>query len=61
VKQVIVASDDQIAEVKRLLEIVKLPDGTIDKWFHKAGVDAWEEMDADIVAKCITSLKEKLA
>jgi hypothetical protein len=60
VKQIILANEEQITEVKRLLEVVKLPDGTVEKWFTKAGVDAWEEMDAAIIAKCIASLKERV-
>jgi hypothetical protein len=61
VKQIVVASEEQIAEVRRLLEIVKLPDGTIGKWFTAAGVEDWAEMDSDKINACINSLKGKLA
>ena len=47
------ASPEQVREVKDLLGIVRLPEGTVDKWFAKAGVDLWEDMPADVVAKCI--------
>lgn len=60
VKPVILATPEQVAEVKRLVENVKLPDGTIEKWFTKASVDSFEEMDTEAVAKCIQFLMEKL-
>lgn len=57
---IILASAEQIAEVKRLLEIVKLPDGSIEKWFTKAGVEDWSEMDDATIAKVIVFLNERL-
>lgn len=60
VKQLVLASADQIAELKRLLETVKLPDGTTDKWLTKAGVESFEEMDTETIAKCLAFLAEKM-
>ncbi len=60
VKKLVLASEDQVAEVRRLLEVVKLPEGTVEKWFAKAGVESWEEMDADKIDRCIITLKEKI-
>ena len=54
------ASPEQVREVKELLNIVRLPDGTVDKWFAKAGVDLWEDMPADVIAKCIEFVKSRL-
>jgi hypothetical protein len=54
------ATLDQIQEVKSLLNIVRLPEGTIDKWFAKAGVDLWEDMPAETIDKCITYVKGRL-
>jgi hypothetical protein len=54
------ASPQQVSEIKNLLNIVRLPDGTVDKWFAKAGVDLWEDMPADAVAKCIEYVKNRL-
>jgi hypothetical protein len=59
-QQILVASPEQIAEVNRLLEIVKMPDDWQAKVFQKAGVDSWAEMDAEKVEKCIASLKERI-
>jgi hypothetical protein len=57
---IVLATAAQIAEVKRLLEVVKLPEGTVEKWWKKAEVDDWSEMQAGDVTKCIASLKGKL-
>src|SRR5881398_655398 len=51
--QVRLASPEQVKEIKDLLGIVRLPEGTVDKWFAKAGVDLWEDMPAEVVQKCI--------
>lgn len=60
VKPVILATPEQVAEVKRLIEVVKLPDGTTDKWFTKAAVDTFEEMDNEMIQKVIVFLQERL-
>jgi hypothetical protein len=58
--QVTLATPDQVREIKDLLSIVRLPEGTVDKWFAKAGVDLWEDMPADAVQKCIEYVKGRL-
>ena len=50
---------DQVAEIHALLSIVRLPDGTVDKWFAKAGCDTWEDMSADTIQKCIDFVKNR--
>jgi len=57
---VVLASPEQVAEVERLLGVVKVPEGLTEKWFTKAGVDGFGEMDKDTIDKCIAFLKEKL-
>jgi hypothetical protein len=54
------AAPEQVRELKDLLAIVRLPEGTTDKWLAKAGVDVWEDMSADTIAKCIDYVKNKL-
>ena len=56
----VLATAEQVAELTRLLEIIKLPDGTTDKWLQKAGVDVFADMPSDAIAKCITFVKSKL-
>jgi hypothetical protein len=50
----------QVQELKDLLAVVKLPEGTTDKWLAKAGVDAFEDMPAEAVARCIDYVKNRL-
>src|SRR5437660_8976290 len=54
------AGPEQIREIKELLALVRLPEGTTEKWFAKAGVDTWEDMPADVIAKCIEYVKNRL-
>lgn len=58
---VVLATEEQLAEVNRLLGIVKLEEGTVDKWLAAANVSSWDEMTSDRIAKAIDHLKGKLA
>lgn len=60
-KPIVLASDEDVAEVQRLLGIVKVPDDWTEKCFKKANVEDWAEMEADLIAKVIDSLKAKVA
>lgn len=51
---------EQVDTVKRLAKIVNLPVETREKWFNKAAVDSWEEMDARTINGCISYLKKKI-
>jgi hypothetical protein len=57
---VALATPEQVRELKDLLAIVRLPEGTTDKWFAKAGVDTWEDMPAEVVAKCTEYVRNRL-
>lgn len=57
---IVLASSDQVAEVKKLLEVVKVADDWQERTFKKAEVEAWEEMDAGKIVAIIDSLKGKL-
>jgi hypothetical protein len=56
-----VATPDQIAEVLKLLEIVKVSDADIQKGFDKAGVTSWAEMTTDQISVWQNYLRKKLA
>lgn len=60
VKQIVLATPEQLAELNTLLEVVKLPDGETDKWLKKANAETFAEMDSDKVAACLTMLKGKI-
>lgn len=53
------ATQDQVGEIHSLLSIVRLPEGTVEKWFAKAGVDTWEDMPYDVLQKCIDFVKNR--
>jgi hypothetical protein len=57
---VALATPEQVAQIKELLAVVRLPEGTTDKWLAKAGVDVWEDMATDVIAKCIEYVKNRL-
>lgn len=58
-RAVALATPEQVAEIKELLALVRLPEGTVDKWFAKAGVDMWEDMTAEALGKCIEYVKNR--
>ena len=58
---VVMATPEQVKEVERLLEIIKIDDEKISDWFTKADVETWDEMKFDTIQKCIDFLKKKIA
>jgi len=57
---IILATPAQLAEINNLLELVKLPEGEVEKWYAKAGVTNFSEMDSTKIEACIKALKGKL-
>lgn len=55
----VLATPEQVAELTRLIELVKLPDETIDKWKARADAESFEEMNTESIQKCINFIKEK--
>jgi len=53
------ASQQQVAEIQQLLNVVRLPEGLVDKWFSKANVETWEDMPGELIAKCIDYVKSR--
>jgi hypothetical protein len=60
-RTVTLATPEQVREIRELIDIVRLPDGLVDKWFSKAQVDAFEDMPAETLAKCIDYVKQRMA
>lgn len=54
------ATSEQVAEVKRLLSIVKVEDNWEAECLTKADVDDWNEMTAEKIAKVLKFLNDKL-
>jgi hypothetical protein len=57
---VALASFEQVAELKRLLEVVRLPEGTAEKWLAKANAEDWDDMPSDVIGKCIEHVRGRL-
>jgi hypothetical protein len=60
-KVIVLATAESVAMVKKLLDVVKIADEDLQKWFTKAGASSFEEMTQAQVDKCIEHLKSKLA
>ena len=58
---IILALPDQISDIKKLLDVVKIPDDEVSKWLEKASVSKFEEMTKEQAAKIIDFLKKKLS
>lgn len=54
------ASVEQVVRIKKLLEVVRIEQAEIDKWWKKAGIENWEEMLASDLEKCIVAIDKKL-
>jgi hypothetical protein len=55
------ATEEQVAKLTGLLEVAKLPEGTVDKWLKKAGAETFADMPADAVDKCISFIQTTLS
>ena len=58
---IVMATAEQVATITKLVDIVKVEDEVISKWFSKADVDKWDEMSSDQITKCIDFLNKKIA
>lgn len=56
---VTLASAKQVAELTRLVDILRVPPETVEKWLDKAGADSFAEMAADAADKCVQFLENK--
>jgi ABC-type dipeptide/oligopeptide/nickel transport system ATPase component len=57
--EVPMASEEQVKELKGLLDVVKVPEETTTAWLKKAKVESFEDMTAETIGKCIDHLREK--
>jgi len=61
VKPIVLATAEQVAEIGRLIEALNFPPETVQKWLNAAAAETFAEMEADKIAACIKSLKDKAA
>lgn len=54
------ATTEQVVEINRLIELLKISEETIDKWLKKADSETFAEMPKDAIQKCINHLKKEI-
>ncbi len=55
-----IAKEEQVTEIERLINLLKVPEEVFQKWLDKANSAKWEEMPKDAIQKCIDHLKLKI-
>lgn len=55
---IVLATPEQVAEIERLLGIVKVDEATLEKWKKKAGADSFSEFNTDQADGIITHLNK---
>ena len=60
-EQIVFATGEQVAEIARLLSVVKVTDEEIQKVWTKAGVDSWRELSTEQATATVAWLKKKIA
>lgn len=53
------ASTKQIEEVRRLIDLFKIPEETCTKWLDKHNAETFEELSTEVIQKIIDHLKAK--
>lgn len=56
----VLATPEQVKELKRLIELLKIPDELADKWLKKADSATFSEMPSSAIEKCINHLKSQI-
>lgn len=55
------AEHEQVKEITRLIDLLKVPEETFQKWLDKGSSESWEDMQKDSIQKCIDHLKSKIS
>lgn len=56
----VLASKEQIDHLKHLIEIFKEPEEITQKWLDKANAVSFDEMNEDLIVKCIAYMENKI-
>lgn len=54
------ATPEQVKEISRLIDLLKVPEEMFQKWLDKANSESWTDMQMDSIQKCIDHLKSKI-
>lgn len=58
--QIKLASSEQVTEINRLIELLKIDSATVEKWLEKANAENISEFNETQASKIIESLKSKI-
>lgn len=56
----VLASEDQVAEIERLVKLLKIDEEQQEKWLDKGQADQWGELSAEHAAAVLSHLNKKL-
>lgn len=56
----LLATVEQVSELNRLINLLKVPSETVEKWLSKSGSETLEEMNTDTIDKCIKFLLSQM-
>lgn len=56
----VLATPEQVSQIVHLIDILKFPEESYQKWLDKNNSETWEEMPSEAIQKCIDFLNEKL-
>lgn len=59
-KNEILSSPEQVKELTRLIDLIKVPEEKYKKWLDKASSETFEEMKNEDIEKCINHLKSQV-
>lgn len=59
-KTIVLASKEQVDEMKRLIELLKIEQETVDKWLERANAETISEFNSEQATKIIENLKSKI-
>lgn len=54
------ATPEQVQEINRLVDLLKVPEEVTDKWLKKAESETFDEMSYDFIEKCIDHLRKQI-
>lgn len=54
------ASEEQVSEIERLIDLMKIPQEITQKWLDKAESTGFREMSKSSIEKCLSYLKTKI-
>lgn len=60
VKSEVLATEEDVKELLRLIELLKVTEEIWEKWLDKSNSEKWEEMPQDAIQKCIAHLQSKI-